>query len=94
MTNIKKLETQYEKVNKQYEEIKVKRESEVEFFKTDVAQIRKKTRINDEYLHRLKTLIGKNPTRAVEMVKSQELDVEPIKSQLATLDAKLNTFKA
>eukprot|EP01022_Parablepharisma_sp_SALTPOND_P001081 TRINITY_DN105551_c5_g1_i1.p4 TRINITY_DN105551_c5_g1~~TRINITY_DN105551_c5_g1_i1.p4 ORF type:complete len:271 (+),score=38.37 TRINITY_DN105551_c5_g1_i1:1490-2302(+) len=94
LTKIKTLEGQLDKLQKKYKELRTRRNLEIEGYKTDIGQIRKKTRIYDEYLHRVKKLIDENPARAIELAKSQELNVDPIKEQLEGMEARLGKTKA
>ena len=93
LAKIKALEEQLEKTNKKYKELRTRRNLEVEGFKNDIEQIRKKLRLYDEYMHRVKKLIDSDPARAIEMARSQELDVEPVKEQLNKLDSRIEAAK-
>ena len=93
LAKVKSLEDQLAKLNGKHKELRTRRNLEMEGFKTDVELIRKKTRIYDEYLHRVKTLIDDNPKNALEMARSQQLDIQPVKEQLDKLESQIGAAK-
>eukprot|EP00826_Nyctotherus_ovalis_P035860 TRINITY_DN3117_c0_g1_i12.p2 TRINITY_DN3117_c0_g1~~TRINITY_DN3117_c0_g1_i12.p2 ORF type:complete len:144 (-),score=48.97 TRINITY_DN3117_c0_g1_i12:88-519(-) len=89
LAKIASLEEQIAILERKYKNLRTRRNLEVEGYKVDMEQIRKKIRIYDEYLYRVKRLIGKDPERAVELARNQELDVNPIREKLEDMEAKL-----
>ncbi len=94
LAKIKALEERLARTTQKYRELRTRRNLEIEGFRTDVEQVRRKTRIYDEYLHRVKKLIDTNPARAVELAKSQGLDVEPVREQLDKLDTEIGLARS
>ena len=90
LARIAALEEQLSKLDMKYQNLRTRRNLEVEGYKTDMYQIHKKIRIYDEYLHRVKRLIREDPKRAIELAKNNELDVEPIREKLQDMEAKLD----
>ncbi len=94
LAKIQNLEGQLDSLQKKHKELRTRRNLEVEGYKTDLEQIRKKIRVYDEYLHRVKKLIDTDPAKAIEMAKTgNELDVDPIKEQLQAMENRLEGAK-
>jgi len=93
ISKIKTLEEQLDTQTKKYKELRTRRNLEVEGYKKDIENIRKKTKVYDEYLHRVKKLIDENPAQAIELAKQNILDVEPIKEQLQNMESKIGNSK-
>jgi len=89
LAKIASLEQQLAILERKYKNLRTRRNLEVEGYKTDMEQVRKKIRVYDEYLYRVKRLVGNDPERAIELVKNQELDVNPIKEKLEDMKANL-----
>jgi len=97
LTKIRTLEESLEKEKKRYKDLEQRRKMEVEGFQRDVEGVKRKTRIYDEYLHRVKKLIDEKPKEVIEMASRGEeagIDVAPLKEQVAKLENELEQIRA
>ena len=94
---VRALEEGLEKERKKNKELEQRRKMEIEGFQRDIESVKRKTRIYDEYLHRVKKLIDEKPKEVLEMAERGEetgIDVSPLKEQVAKLESELEQIKA
>lgn len=77
--------------------MEARRKMEIEGYQRDIEMVKRKIRIYDEYLHRVKKLINENPKEAVKLATNQEekneLDISPLKDQVQKLEEGLEKLK-
>lgn len=97
MGKIRALEESLEAARKGYRSLVRKRRQEVESFYRDIEGVKRKTRIYDSYLHRVKKLIDQNPKEIIDMAERGEekgLDVELLREQVSKLENELAQIEA
>lgn len=65
LNKIRTLEEGLERANKKTRDIEQRRTMEVDGFHRDIEMVKRKTRIYDEYLHRVKKLIDQKPKEVI-----------------------------
>lgn len=65
LEKIRTLEDNLERTNKKYNALEMRRNLEIQGFQRDIDTVKRKTRIYDEYIHRVKKLIDENPKEAI-----------------------------
>ncbi len=97
LNKIRALESALEKERKKAKDLEQRKKMEVEGFQRDIEGVKRKTRIYDEYLHRVKKLIDEKPKEVIEMAARGEeagIDVGPLKEQVEKLEDELEEIKA
>ena len=105
LAKIRALEENLKKSNAKCKDLERRRTMEIEGFHRDIDTVKRKTRIYDEYLHRVKRLIDEKPKDVVGIKASimnidmanregeNELDVVPLKEQVEKLEGELEQIK-
>jgi len=95
LNKIKGLEEGLERANKKYKNLELHRASEIEGCKRDIDMVKRKIRIYDEYLHRVKKLIDEKPKDVIDLANSGELNdigVGTLKRQVEELEGNLKNI--
>ena len=97
MAKIRTLEDNLARSTKKCRELEARRARELEGFHRDLDGVKRKTRIYDEYLHRVKNLIDEKPQDVIDLAQrgeDSELDVVPLKQEVQKLETELERIQA
>jgi hypothetical protein len=84
-------------MTRKHKELEARRVGEIEGFHRDLDTVKRKTRIYDEYLHRVKHLIDEKPKDVIDLAQrgeNSELDVVPLREQVQKLESELEQIKS
>lgn len=99
LSKIKNLEDNLEKEKRMYDNLKQRRDLEIEGFHRDIKDVKRKTKIYDEYLYRIKKLVNNESHENVQNEgedsnEENEEDVKPLKDQVERLESELDQIRA
>ncbi len=87
MDRVHALEEQAARANKKWQESERRRKLETEGFVRDVEMMKRKARVYDEYMHRVKRLVDQGVIPDAGLV-----DVEPVKQQVEKFESELDAI--